>query len=192
MRTWPWPKRLNVTARDQIQSSTTRHYRCSGSSVTPRSNPGMVRIGSLTRTASPGELLWEVTVGQVRARRPVKSRSYPVKLLEPGLLPRQVTSDGVMVHARWAAPLAALTHPRITPYPSRSSPRSDCASTHRRPAQIHHENLQSLGSLWRSLEPWKIELFEDGVGGDALDAVVADLTSDVSQGAVQGCGGLMI
>ena len=33
-------------------------------------------------------------------------------------------------------------------------------------------------------------MFEDGVRGDALDAVVTDLASDISRGVVQGCDGL--
>jgi hypothetical protein len=55
--------------------------------------------------------------------------------------------------------------------------------SHWRPAQIHHKTLQPFCGFRRSLERWKVELFEDGVGGDALDAVVTDLTSDISQGS---------
>ena len=35
-------------------------------------------------------------------------------------------------------------------------------------------------------------MFEDGVGGDALDAVVTDLASDISEGMVQGPDGVMV
>ena len=83
-------------------------------------------------------------------------------------------------------------HSSITPHSSSPPPRSDCASTHRHPAEIDHKPLQPLSGFGRSLQPRNVELFEDGVGGDALDPVVTDLTSDVSQGSGPGADGLMV
>ena len=97
-----------------------------------------------------------------------------------------------MVHAPALGGSASCPHPRITPYPGGSSPRSDCASTHRHPTQIDHKTLQSLGGFGCSLQRRKVEVFEDGIGGDALNAVVTDPASDLSQGAVQGSDGLMV
>ena len=82
--------------------------------------------------------------------------------------------------------MVLCSHSSITPHPRSSSPRSDCASTHGHPAQIHRETLQSLCGFGRSLERRKVEVFEDGIGGDPLDAVVTDLASDISQGSGPG------
>ena len=77
------------------------------------------------------------------------------------------------------ASIAPLAHPSIPPHSRGSSPRSDCASTHGHPAQIHRETLQSLCGFGRSLERRKVEVFEDGIGGDPLNTDVKDLTSDI-------------
>jgi hypothetical protein len=64
---------------------------------------------------------------------------------------------------------------------------------HRRPAEVYHQQLEAFCRLWCSLEPWKIELLKDGVCGDALDAVVTYLSSDITQGrgpGVRWCYGL--
>jgi hypothetical protein len=53
--------------------------------------------------------------------------------------------------------------------------------SYRCPAQIDHKTLQPFGGFGCSLEAWKIELFKDSVSGDALDAIVTDLASDLSQ-----------
>jgi hypothetical protein len=53
--------------------------------------------------------------------------------------------------------------------------------SHWRPAQIYQEQFEALGGLGCSLEPWKIELFKDGVCSDALDAIVTHLASDIPQ-----------
>jgi hypothetical protein len=84
----------------------------------------------------------------------------------------------------WTASLAP--HPSISSNPRSPSPRSDCASTHGRPTQIYHQQLDALGGFGCSLERWNVEVFEDGIGGNALDAVMADLASNFSQGSGPG------
>src|SRR5260370_13841355 len=71
----------------------------------------------------------------------------------------------------------------ITPHPSGSSPRSDCASTNRSPPQLQHNHFDATTGVWGSLERWKVEMLKNGIGCDALYAVVTDLTSDISQGS---------
>ena len=69
-------------------------------------------------------------------------------------------------------------HSSVTPHPSCPTATCHMSRPHGRPAQIHHEQLESLGGLGRALEPWKVELLKDGISGDALDAVVTDRTVD--------------
>ena len=134
----------------------------------------------MTRAASPGELPRQVTVGQVRARR------------DP--LSPEVTSAGnhAMVSCSKASVGPLRTSSEHTPAPERPDHGLSLPRPHRRPAQIHHKTLQSLSGFRRSLQPRKVEVFEDGIGGDALDAVVTDLTSDISQGSGPRVDGLMV
>jgi hypothetical protein len=52
---------------------------------------------------------------------------------------------------------------------------------HRSPAQIYHQELEALGRFRGSLEGRNVELLEDGIGSNALDAIVTELTWDIPE-----------
>jgi hypothetical protein len=69
----------------------------------------------------------------------------------------------------------------ISPHTSCAPPTSDVPRPHGRPTEIYQAQLEALSRLWRPLESRKVELLEDGIGGNALNAIVTDLTSDIPE-----------
>lgn len=78
---------------------------------------------------------------------------------------------------------AAFAHPGVAAHSACPTSTGDVARPHRRPAQFNHKTLQSFSRLGCPLEPWKVELFKNRIGGDALDAVMTDLASDIPEGS---------
>ena len=81
------------------------------------------------------------------------------------------------------ASVGPLTHPGISPNPSCPTATCYVSRSHRRPAKFNHNGLQPFGGLRRSLERWKAEVFENSFRRGALQAVVTDPASDISQGS---------
>jgi hypothetical protein len=68
----------------------------------------------------------------------------------------------------------------ISPHPSCPTAACYVPGAHGPPADIYHQQLETFGRFRRSLQLWKIDLLKDSVCGDALDAVMTDLTSDIT------------
>jgi hypothetical protein len=85
--------------------------------------------------------------------------------------------------------------PHVSSHPSGSSSSSNRASSYRYPAFPGHQTAHPLRRIWRPFERRDAELLEDSVSGDALQAIVTDLASEVSQGSglrVRWCHGLAV
>lgn len=78
--------------------------------------------------------------------------------------------------------LREYRHPCIPPHSRSPTPAGYVPRAHRGPAQFYHQQFDTFRSFRSSLESGKIELFEDSIGGDPLNAIVkANLTSDLSE-----------
>ena len=83
-------------------------------------------------------------------------------------------------------PLAALTHPRISPAPTARPRLVTTVVRTRCSTHIDRQQPEPLSSFRSLLQRRQIELFKYSVGSDALNTVVTDMTADIRSALVQG------